>query len=154
MTSTTEQKLSSLGLTLPDVTPPVANYVPYVISGNLVYISGQICMWEGSLKYTGKLGKDLSVEEGKQAAHICALNVLAQLKHAAKGNLDHVSRCIKLGIFINSTDDFTDQPNVANGASDLMVNVFGDKGKHARAAVSSNSLPLGTAVEVDAVFEL
>lgn len=154
MSSNIDKKLKELGIELPEGAAPAANYVPYVITGNLVFISGQICKWQGEIKYKGKLGKDLSVEQGKDAAKICMLNVLFQLKQACGGNLDKVSRCVKLGVFVNCVDSFTEQPSVGNGASDLVVEVFGDKGRHARAAVGCNSLPLDTAVEVEAVFEL
>ena len=119
----------------------------------LAFVSGQVTSWNGEIKYKGKLGKEVGIEEGQQAARICALNIIAQLK-AVLGDLDRVKRCLKLGVFVNSTPEFTDQPKVANGASDLMVEVFGEAGKHARFAVSAGSLPLGCAVEVDAVFEV
>ena len=154
MASRIDSKLKELGIELPEGVAPAANYVPYVITGNLVVISGQICKWQGEMKYKGKLGKDLSVEQGKDAAKICMLNVLSQLKHACGGNLDKVARCVRLGIFVNCTDSFTEQPGVGNGASDLVVEIFGDKGRHARAAIGCNSLPLDTAVEVEAIFEL
>jgi len=113
-----------------------------------------VTVWNGEFKYVGKLGRDFSVEEGQAAARLCGLNILAQLKAALNGDLDRVTRCVKLGVFVNSTDDFTDQPKVANGVSDLMVEVLGDAGKHARFAVGTNALPLNVAVEVDAVFEV
>ena len=149
-----EEAVATLGLTIPEPTIPVANYVPYVISGKHVFISGQIPMQEGQIGFVGKLGQEFSVEQGREAAQICGLNVLALIRHACGGNLERVVRCVRLGGFVNGTDDFTDQPQVVNGASDLMVAVFGERGRHARAAVGANSLPRGVAVEVDAVFEI
>jgi enamine deaminase RidA (YjgF/YER057c/UK114 family) len=149
-----EEALAKLGLSFPEPTLPVANYVPYVISGKHVYISGQIPMQSGQITFQGKLGRDFSVEQGQEAARICGLNILALIRHACAGNLERVVRCVKLGGFVNGTDDFTDQPQVVNGASDLMVAVFGERGRHARAAVGVNSLPRGVAVEVDAIFEI
>ncbi|HCK18818.1 RidA family protein [Thalassospira sp.] len=145
--------LADLGISLPTATAPVANYVPYVISGNLVHISGQITMENGELKFVGKLGADYDVETGQKAARLCALNLVAQLK-AAIGDLDKVSRVVKLNAFVNSAPDFTDQPKVVNGASDTMVEIFGDAGKHARSAVGVAALPLGVAVEIDGIFEV
>ena len=145
--------LADLGITLPTATAPVANYVPYVISGNLVHISGQITMENGELKFVGKLGKDYQVEDGQKAARLCALNLVAQLKSAI-GDLDKVTRVVKLNAFVNSDPAFTDQPKVVNGASDTMVEIFGDAGKHARSAVGVAALPLGVAVEIDGIFEI
>src|SRR5262249_2129773 len=139
---------------LPKAASPVANYVPVAIAGNLAFIAGQVTVWNGEFKYLGKLGQDFDVAAGQQAARICGLNILAQLRAALDGDLDRVRRCVKLNVFVNSLADFTDQPKVANGVSDLMVEVFGDAGKHARAAVGVNVLPLNVAVEVDAVFEV
>jgi enamine deaminase RidA (YjgF/YER057c/UK114 family) len=152
--SKAEQKLSELGLTLPQPAAPVANYVGYVVSGSTVYISGQLPIKNGKLAYVGKLGDGVSVEEGYEAGKLCALNILAHLKAACGGNLDRVARVLRLGGFVNSTPEFTDAPKCVNGASDLMVAVFGDAGRHARAAVSVAGLPGGAAVEVDAVIEL
>ena len=149
-----DQRLAELKIELPQAAAPVANYVPAVTAGNLVFISGQVTVWNGEFKYVGKLGRDFSVEEGQAAARLCGLNILAQLRAALNGDLDRVTRCVKLGVFVNSADDFTDQPKVANGVSDLMVEVLGDAGKHARFAVGTNALPLNVAVEVDAVFEV
>jgi enamine deaminase RidA (YjgF/YER057c/UK114 family) len=149
-----DARLADLGIELPQAAAPAANYVPYVVSGNLVFVSGQITVWNGEFRYQGKIGQDLGVEDGQAAARLCALNIIAQLKAACGGNLDRVVRIIRLGGFVNSTPDFTDQPKVINGASDLMAEVFGDKGKHARAAVSAAALPLGVAVEVEAVAEI
>ncbi len=144
-----EAKLAELGLTLPAAAAPVAAYVPVVIAGGLAYVSGQVSFVDGAL-VKGRLGDDVTLEQGITAAQGCGLMILAQLK-AALGSLDRVERVVKLGAFINSTADFTDQPKVANGASELMVAVFGEAGKHARAAVGVPSLPLGCAVEVDAI---
>ena len=149
-----EARLTELGIELPQAAAPAANYVPYVVSGNLVFVSGQVTVWNGEFRYQGKVGQDLGVEEGQAAARLCALNVIAQVKAACGGDLDRVVRIVRLGGFVNSTPDFTDQPKVINGASDLMAEVFGDKGKHARAAVSAAALPLGVAVEVEAVVEI
>lgn len=148
-----DARLAELGITLPQATAPVANYVPYVVSGKLVHISGQITMENGELKFVGKLGKDYDVETGQKAARLCALNLIAQLKSAI-GDLDKVTRVVKLNAFVNSAPEFTDQPKVVNGASDTMVEVFGEVGKHARSAVGVASLPLGVAVEIDGIFEI
>ena len=145
-------RLSELGITLPVAAAPVAAYVPVVVSGNLAHVSGQLPFIDGKL-VTGRLGDSVSLEDGAAAARACGLMILAQLE-AAGISLDRVSRVVKLGAFINSTADFTDQPKVANGASELMVDVFGELGKHARAAVGVPALPPGAAVEVDAVIEL
>ena len=144
-----EAKLAELGLTLPAAAAPVAAYVPVVIAGGLAYVSGQVSFVDGTL-VKGRLGENVTLEQGITAAQGCGLMILAQLK-AALGSLDRVERVVKLGTFINSAADFTDQPKVANGASELMVAVFGEAGKHARAAVGVPSLPLGCAVEVDAI---
>ena len=144
-----DAKLAELGLTLPAAAAPVAAYVPVVIAGGLAYVSGQVSFVDGTL-VKGRLGENMSLEQGIEAARGCGLMILAQLK-AALGSLDRVERVVKLGAFINSTGDFTDQPKVANGASELMVAVFGEPGKHARAAVGVPCLPLGCAVEVDAI---
>tara|TARA_B100000925_G_scaffold226836_2_gene175305 strand:- start:3269 stop:3736 length:468 start_codon:yes stop_codon:yes gene_type:complete len=147
-------RIKELGIELPNAASPAANYIPFVLSGNQVVISGQIPFWNGELVGLGKLGSNLTVEEGGKIARICGLNLLAQLQVASGGDLDRVSRVVKLGGFVNCIDTFTDQPEVINGASDLMVEVFGDKGRHARFAVGVGSLPRGVAVEVDGVFEL
>lgn len=149
-----DARLAELGIDVPEAAAPVANYVGYVVSGNLVFVSGQVTLKDGKLQHIGKLGDSISVEEGQAAARLCAINIIAQLKAACGGDLDRVQRIVKLGGFVNSTPDFADQPKVINGASDLMVEVFGDKGRHARAAVSAGALPLGVAVEVDAVVEI
>jgi enamine deaminase RidA (YjgF/YER057c/UK114 family) len=154
--SAIENRLKELGIALPTPVPPVANYVPFAISGNLLVVSGQICAGlDGKLaeRHVGKLGGGVSPEAGKEAARFAAINVLAQAK-AAVGDLDRIRRCVRLGGFINSAPDFTPLPQVMNGASDLMVEVFGDKGRHARSTVGVANLPLDCAVEVEALFEI
>lgn len=146
-------RLAELNIVLADAPAPVANYVPFVQSGNLVFISGQVSLaTDGLIK--GRLGDDLSIDDGKNAARVCGINLLAQLKAACDGDLDRVQRVVKLSGFVNCTPDFIDQPQIINGTSDLMVDVFGAAGKHARAAVGVPSLPMGAAVEVDGVFEV
>lgn len=152
MTGSIDSKLKSLGIDLPQAAAPAANYVPWVISGNQVFVSGQLPMEAGKIAVAGRLGDNVSLEDGQRAARLCAINILAQAK-AALGDLDRVTRIVRLGGFVASADNFTDQPKVVNGASDLMVEVFGDKGRHARAAVGVNTLPLGVAVEIDAIIE-
>jgi enamine deaminase RidA (YjgF/YER057c/UK114 family) len=149
-----EARLKTLGVTLPAPPKPVASYVPFTISNNLVFVSGQVPIADGALKYVGKLGVDMSFEGGESAAQLCAINVLAVLKMACEGDLDRVVRCLKLNVFINAAPDYDRHPEVANGASDLIAAVFGEAGKHARAAVGMSSLPRGVAVEVDAIFEI
>ena len=149
-----EARLSELGIELPEAAAPAANYIPFVVSGKLIFVSGQITLWNGEIKYKGRVGVDFTVDEGYQAARLCGLNLLAQAKVAAGGDLNNISRVVKLGGFVNSLPDFTDQPEVVNGVSDLMVDVFGDHGKHARFAVSAGTLPRNVAVEVDGIFEL
>ena len=144
-----DARLAALGLTLPQPAAPVAAYVPVVVAGGLAQVSGQLPFVGGKL-VTGRLGEDVSLDAGIEAAQACGVMILAQLK-AALGSLDRVERVVKLGAFINSTGDFTDQPKVANGASELMAAVFGDNGRHARSAVGVPALPLGAAVEVDAI---
>ena len=153
MTNEIEQRLSELGLTLPDAPAPAANYVPFVQSGALVFVSGQISSGPDGL-ICGKLGADLSLDDGVAAARACALALIAQLRAACGGDLTRLRRVVKLTGFVNCTPDFTDQPKVVNGASDLMVAVFGEAGRHARAAVGAPSLPLGVAVEIEGVFEI
>jgi enamine deaminase RidA (YjgF/YER057c/UK114 family) len=144
-------RLKAAGVTLPDARPPVANYVPFVITGNLLFISGQVSITpEGLIK--GRLGEDMTLEQGQQAARACAINLITQMK-SALGDLERVTRFVKLGGFVNAAGDFSDIPKVVNGCSDLMVEIFGDKGRHARAAVACPVLPMGAAVEVDAVVE-
>jgi enamine deaminase RidA (YjgF/YER057c/UK114 family) len=152
MSGKIESRLEQLGITLPKTAAPVANYVPFATTGNQLWIAGQITFWDGKLKYVGKVGADLSLEDGAAAARVCALNVIAQAK-AALDDLDRVVRVVKLGGFVNATADFTDHPKVINGASDVIVEVFGDAGRHARLAVGVSGLPLNSAVEVDAVIE-
>lgn len=153
MAGTIEQRLIELDIELPEAAAPVANYVPAVLSGNMLYTSGQITLWNGEKRHIGKLGAEISADEGQAAARLCALNIIAQAK-AALGDLDRVARVVKLVGFVNSTPDFVDQPKVINGASDLMAEVFGDKGRHARSAVGVASLPLGVAVEIEAILEV
>ena len=148
-----ESRLAELGVTLPDAPLPAANYVPWVVSGKTVYISGQISQNSAGL-IKGRLGADMTVEQGAEAARCCAISILAQLKAATGGQIDRMARLVKLTGFVNSTPDFTDQPKVINGASDFLVAVLGDQGRHARSAVSAASLPLGVAVEIEAIFEL
>ncbi|WP_102107361.1 RidA family protein [Oceaniglobus roseus] len=148
-----ETRLADLGVTLPEAPMPAANYVPYVVAGDTVYVSGQISQDENGL-ITGKLGADLEVEAGAKAARRCAISLLAQLKAACNGDLDRLVRVVKLTGFVNSTADFTDQPKVINGASDFLVEAFGDAGRHARSAVSAASLPLGVAVEIEGIFQI
>ncbi len=145
-------KLESLGVTLPDAPAPAANYVPFVRVGNIVYVSGQISM-DGDL-IKGKLGDDMDVEAGAAAAKTCAINLLAQVRAACGGDIDKLVRVIKLTGFVNSTADFTAQPQVINGASDFLVEALGDAGRHSRSAVSAASLPLGVAVEIEGIFEV
>lgn len=154
MTGTYEKRLSDLGLELPEAAVPVANYVPYAISGNLVYISGQLPLRGGKLIFTGKVGDIVSIDDAATAARQSALNIISLLKLACDGNLDRMKRVIRLGGFVAAGSNFTDQPKVINGASDLMVEVFGDAGRHARAAVGCPSLPLDAPVEVDAIIEI
>ena len=149
-----EARLAELSITLPEPAVPAANYVPFVVSGDLVFIAGQIPFWNGEIKFKGVVDEDVSIDEAKQAARTCALNLLAQLKAACDGDLDRVARCVKLGVFINCPARFDRHPEVANGASDLMVEVFGDSGRHARFAVGAGSLPRNVAVEADGIFEL
>lgn len=153
MSGAIESKLAELGIQLPEAAAPAANYVPFVKTGNQLFISGQIPMTAEGIQFKGKLGDDMQTEQGAEAAKVCAINLIAQMK-AATGDLDKVARIVKLVGFVNSTLDFTEQPAVINGASNFMVDVFGDKGRHARSAVSAASLPFGVAVEVEAIVEL
>lgn len=149
-----EAHLKSLKIELPNAAAPMANYVPAVRAGNLLFVSGQICQWNGERRYVGKLGAEIALADGQLAARLCGLNLLAQAKRALDGDLDRILRVVRLGGFVNAVPGFTEQPQVVNGASDLMVEVFGEAGRHARAAVGVGSLPGGAAVEVDAVFEV
>jgi enamine deaminase RidA (YjgF/YER057c/UK114 family) len=154
MAGIVEKKLQELGIALQEPRAPMANYVPFVRTGDLLHVSGQICLdGDGKLVANGRLGDDVSVEEGQKAARVCAINLLAQVK-AALGDLDKVKRVVRLGGFINSAAGFTEGPKVMNGASDLMVAVFGDKGKHARSTVGVAALPADAAVEVEGLFEV
>jgi enamine deaminase RidA (YjgF/YER057c/UK114 family) len=152
MSGKTEKNLKAMGITLPSPAAPAANYVPYVISGNLLTISGQVTAGPDGLEYLGKLGADFDVETGQKAARLCAINILAQAK-AALGDLDRITQMIKINGFVNSMPDFTEQPAVINGASDFLVEALGERGRHARAAVGMASLPMGVAVEIDATIE-
>lgn len=154
MTETIEQRLQALGLSLPEAAAPAANYVPFTVSGGNVHIAGQLPMQDGKVAHTGKLGAGVSLEEGQDAARLCALNLLAQLRRACEGDLSRVRRCLRLGGFVACDPSFTDHPKVVNGASDLMVAALGDAGRHARFAVGVASLPFDAAVEVDGTFEI
>ena len=149
-----DDKLKELKINLPEAKAPVGNYVAAKVSGKMLFISGQISIDETGQLIKGKVGKDLDTEAGYNAAKRCALSIIAQVKKACNNDLSKVKSCVKLTGFVNSTDEFIDQPKVLNGASDLIASVFGDAGMHTRAAVSTNSLPLGVSVEVDAIFEL
>ncbi|MCB1481007.1 MAG: RidA family protein [Rhodobiaceae bacterium] len=148
-----EKRLAELGISLPEPVAPVANYVPFVITGKQIFVSGQVPIVDGKPSFIGTCGATISTEDAVKAARVCAINLIAQAK-AAAGDLDSIARVVKLVGFVNSAPDFTEQPKVINGASDLMVDVFGDKGRHARSAVGVAALPLGVSVEVEAVFEL
>ena len=154
MTSAIEKRLAEEGLELPPTAAAAGNYVPYTVSGNLVFVSGQLPMENGKLAATGRVGEAVTLEAAQHAAKLCALNILAQVKAACDGDLDRVARCLKLGGFVNSGADFTQQPQVVNGASDLLVKAMGEAGRHARFAVSAPALPMDSAVEIDAIFEL
>ncbi|MBV8976303.1 MAG: RidA family protein [Alphaproteobacteria bacterium] len=149
-----EARLKELGIELPAPPAPVASYVPTVTSGNLVHVSGQVTLGRNGLEYVGKVGENISLDDGKAAARLCAINVIAQVKAACSGDLDRVRRCVKVTVFVNAVPDFTQHPEVANGASDLFQAVFGEAGRHARAAVGAGSLPRGVACEVEAIFEI
>lgn len=152
MTGKVEKRLAEAGVELPQAPAPAANYVPYTISGNLLVISGQVTLGPNGIEYVGKLGHDTDVETGQAAARLCAINILAQAR-AALGDLDRITKVLKIQGFVNSTPDFTEHPSVINGASDFLVEILGEAGKHARAAVGMSSLPLGVAVEIDAMIE-
>ncbi|HKC24576.1 MAG TPA: RidA family protein [Thermoanaerobaculia bacterium] len=149
-----EDRLRELEIELPEPSKPGANYVPAVRSGNLVFLTGQLSQWNGERRFIGKLGHEFGVEEGRQAARLCALNLIAHLKEALGGDLDRVARCVRLAGYVNSTPDFTGQSQVMNGASDVFVEVFGERGRHARMAVGVSALPYDVAVEVEGVFEV
>jgi enamine deaminase RidA (YjgF/YER057c/UK114 family) len=149
-----EARLRELKIELPNASAPAANYVPFVQTGALLVMAGQVCIWNSERRFVGKLGREFGIEEGQQAARICGLNLIAQAKAALGGDLDRLVRCVRLGGFVNSMPEFLEQPRVVNGASDLMVEVFGDAGRHARTAIGTNVLPFDLAVEVDAIFEV
>ena len=149
-----DEKIKQLKIKLPEAKPPVGNYVATKISGKMLFVSGQISIDENGQLIKGKVGKDLDTDSGYNAAKRCALSIISQVKKACDNDLSKVKSCIKLTGFVNSTEDFVEQPKVINGASDLIASIFGDAGMHTRAAVSTNSLPLGVSVEVDAIFEL
>jgi enamine deaminase RidA (YjgF/YER057c/UK114 family) len=154
MSGKIEARLQELGLDIPTPAAPAANYAPFVVSGRLVFLAGQITLWNGELKHVGKLGAEFGVKEGQEAARVCALNLIAQAKAACDGDLDRVVRWIRISGFINGTPDFTDQAKVMNGASDLLVQVFGERGHHVRTSVGVAALPFNVAVEVDGVLEI
>jgi enamine deaminase RidA (YjgF/YER057c/UK114 family) len=149
-----EGRLAELGVELPTPAAPAANYVPYVVTGKLVFVAGQLPVWNGERKFAGQLGRDLGIEEGRQSARICALNNIAQIKAACGGDLDRVVRCVKLTGFVASAANFYDHPQVLNGASDVIAQIFGPKGQHARAAVGVTTLPFGLSVEIESVWEI
>ena len=149
-----EENIKKLGIEIPDGPAPVGAYVAFKSVGKLLFISGQISVDSNGRLIKGKVGKDIDIKKGQEAAKLCAINIIAQAKKACHGDLEKISGCIKLTGFVNSTEEFTDQPKVLNGASELISNVFGESGKHTRAAISVSSLPLGVSVEIDAIFEL
>ncbi|WP_112320772.1 RidA family protein [Oceanibium sediminis] len=153
MTGTIDARLTELGITLPDAPMPAANYVPYVVSGDMVFISGQLPIRGGEM-LTGKVGSEVSADDAQEAARLCGMALIAQLRAACGGDLDKVASVVKLTGFVNGAPDFTEHPKVVNGCSDLMVEVFGDKGRHARAAVGSGSLPFNVQVEIEGIFRL
>lgn len=154
MTATAAARLKELGIELPEPPKPVASYVGFVRHGDLLFVSGQLPIVGGVVSKTGLLGRDVTVEQGAEAARVCAINLLAQANVACEGDLERIVRCVRMGVFVASMPDFTDHPKVANGASDLMVAVFGDKGAHARAAVGVATLPLNACVEVEGVYAI
>ena len=149
-----EENIKQLGIEIPDMPSPLANYVPYRVSDSVVYVSGQGPVKNGQLVFKGKVGEDISLEDGIKAAELCCINIIAALKKSINGDWNRLDSFLKLGGFVNCNNNFYDQPKIINGASDLIAKVFGDTGMHTRAAVSTNSLPLGVAVEIDAIFEL
>ena len=149
-----DENIKNLGLNIPDLPKALANYVPYKIIGKTIYISGQDPVQNGELIYKGKVGSDISIEEGIEAAKLCVINIIAALKTGLEGDWDKLDSFVKLTGFVNCQDNFTDQPKIINGASDMLVEIFGDQGRHARVAVGSNALPLGIAVEIDAIVQL
>ena len=149
-----DENIKNLGLNIPDLPKALANYVPYKIIGKTIYISGQAPVQNGELIYKGKVGSDISIEEGIEAAKLCVINIIAALKTGLEGDWDKLDSFVKLTGYVNCQDNFTEQPKIINGASDMLVEIFGDKGRHARVAVGSNALPLGIAVEIDAIVQL
>ena len=149
-----DENIKNLGLNIPDLPKALANYVPYKLIGKTIYISGQAPVQNGELIYKGKVGSDISIEEGIEAAKLCVINIIAALKTGLEGDWDKLDSFVKLTGFVNCQDNFTDQPMIINGASDMLVEIFGDQGRHARVAVGSNALPLGIAVEIDAIVQL
>jgi enamine deaminase RidA (YjgF/YER057c/UK114 family) len=154
MSGKIERHLCDLGIELPEPSKPGANYVPWVRTGTLLVITGQLAQWNGERRFVGKLGREFGIEEGQKAARLCALNVIAQARAALGGDLDRIARCIRLAGYVNGTPDFTAQSQVMNGASDVFVQVLGDAGRHTRIAVGVNALPYDVAVEVEAMFEI
>ena len=149
-----DENIKNLGLNIPDLPKALANYVPFKIIGKTIYISGQAPVQNGELLYKGKVGSDISIQEGIEAAKLCVINIIAALKTGLEGDWDKLDSFVKLTGFVNCQDNFTDQPKIINGASDMLVEIFGDQGRHARVAVGSNALPLGIAVEIDAIVQL
>jgi enamine deaminase RidA (YjgF/YER057c/UK114 family) len=154
MSGRIEARLKELGIEVPKAGEVAGNYVPFVRTGDLLFIAGQLPVWMGERRFKGKLGREITIEQGQQAARLCGLNILAHLRNAVGGDFDRVVRCVRLGGFVNSTDDFGEQPQVVNGCSNLMVEVFGDLGRHARTAVGVNILPFDLAVEVESLWEV
>ena len=149
-----EENIKQLGINIPDIPAPLANYVPYKVSDNVVYVSGQGPVLNGNLMYKGKVNEDISIEDGIKAAELCCINIIATLKKSISGDWNKLDSFLKLGGFVNCKDNFYDQPKVINGASDLLVKIFGDQGKHARFAVGSNALPMNISVEIDAIIKI
>ena len=149
-----EENIKQLGIEIPDMPSPLANYVPYKVSDSIVYVSGQGPVKNGELIFKGKVGEDITVQDGIKAAEICCINIIAALKTSIDGDWERLDSFLKLGGFVNCNDDFTDQPKIINGASDLLVKIFGDKGRHSRFAVGSNALPLNISVEIDAIIKI
>tara|TARA_B100001027_G_scaffold216513_1_gene193093 strand:- start:1604 stop:2068 length:465 start_codon:yes stop_codon:yes gene_type:complete len=149
-----EENIKKLDLKIPDLPSPLANYVPYKVSDNTLYVSGQGPVIDGKIIYSGKVGNDISQEEGVKAAELCCINIIAALKSSINGDWNRLDTFLKLGGFVNCDNDFSDQPKIINGASDLLVNIFGDKGRHSRFAVGSNALPLNISVEIDALIKI
>ena len=149
-----EENIMQLGINIPDMPAPLANYVPYKVSDNVVYVSGQGPVLNGDLVYKGKVNEDISIEDGIKAAELCCINIIAALKKSINGDWNRLDSFLKLGGFVNCKDDFYDQPKIINGASDLLVKIFGDQGRHARFAVGSNALPMNISVEIDAIIKI